>query len=108
MSEIELGKDAIKVLAAMANLLPDASGYDPEKVMQESGLQGIDFNLGVEELKTTQKDGYPLVFRARDTKMLKMNPAALKLVREHREHFKTVLAETKAEPEVASVSSAFD
>ena len=35
-----------------------------------------------------QEDGYPLVFRVSDTKMLKMNPAALKLVREHREHFK--------------------
>ena len=34
-----------------------------------------------------QEDGYPLVFRVSDTKMLKMNPAALKLVREHREHF---------------------
>ena len=76
--------------------------------MQESGLQGIDFNIAVEELRTTQKDGYPLVFRVRDTSMLKMNPAALQLIKAHREHFKTVLAEAKASPEVASDASAFD
>ena len=111
MSESEsglgwLGEDAIKVLAAMADL-PDASGgSDHKKVMHESGLQGIDFNHGVGKL--LKGDGDPLVVRVHD--YLKMTPAGLQLVKDNKEYLKTVVEKIKTEQEVevASDSSAFN
>ena len=78
------------VLATLVSRVPEShKRHDPNKVLKECSLSGLDFNLGLNELEAYQLNNYSIAFLAKDG--IGLNPDAWKLAEEREDELKKLL-----------------